>query len=243
MFHKHRLSEAFNRFILDPPSGIPINIILFLLYYFPYFPFTSLFPRISGKGNHNNISPETQSILFLDIFKVEQRILEPAQETGGDTRGSVCVVVQLRAQTEQYSVAFTVSLWKMAAWSHEPLLHIHQTHIFFEAPSLCPQVNYLSRSFFPLATPGIILISLHTTRGPCAHDKQMHILYSQSHYHISNSSVDVQEYFLFMWCSSSGSSCNRSTTSVITYQYRSNDGGGASAQHHTDKQPWSHKDK
>lgn len=93
--------KGFNRFIsncpltffdifhaLKPPSSSSSSSTTSYPVALPDFPD---FSETSGKGNHNNISPETQSIFFLDIFKARQRILKPKTEAVEIVRERVCV--------------------------------------------------------------------------------------------------------------------------------------------------------
>lgn len=114
-----------NQASFQPPLCVlwhmpPINTTFLLIpvHHLPSCRITRLFLILSGKWNHNNTGVNT----FPDIFKAEQRILEPERVAGGDTV-RLCVrrkVEKQQTRTEGvFAVAFAaglaVSVWSIAA--------------------------------------------------------------------------------------------------------------------------------
>lgn len=194
--------SGFNRFMLAPHSGIlwhisPPNIILLPLlllllpYHIPYFPFTSFFPghpeRETTITFHQRLSQYYSSISskwdkgYWSLHKRRVEIVEgvcvcsPAvsrdnrQRQSEREKGGECSVWPSQTVCE---------VWQPEATSHS-FISIKLTFYLKHLPAL-KSITSLSPSYLS-STPCIFLILRHTTRGPCVHNKQMHILYSQPH--------------------------------------------------------------
>lgn len=118
----------------------------------------------------------------------------------------VCVcVVQLRAETTDRQRENEPSVWPLQSVSQsvcEVWLPEAMGHSFISIKltcSFCPRVSRLPLSFLPLSTPCMILILLHTTRGPCVHNKQNahNVLPTPATPSYRNRSVDVDENIPF----------------------------------------------